>query len=407
MRYLSVVDNYFPDRPEGAPRVALDVALAMRDLGHDVSLLCRAPVQPDFAAIEIADGVRVLRLAPPRIPVAWRIVAGRMGFEPSHAVSRLLADESWDLIHLHSPILGAAVMKNRPQGSAVVYTVHSPIKLEQEIHWRGVGVRHALKRTLGIPALHRIERDLLQAVDVVHVLSRYTSECLKLLHGFDVARVIPHWASPERSSSLTKIEARTELGWPADAQILLTVRGHKARCGLDVAIKAIAPLVAAKNRLFVIAGDGPLREPLMQLADDLGCGDRITFPGRISDHQLALAYRAADLYLLPTLELECFGLTILESWSAGCVVLGTSVGAIPELLQPVSPNAIVPPGNADALRDRAAQFLSGQEEFVDPVLLKQHLDERFSRKNLANQMLSLFESARIRSRCHEQNTHRN
>lgn len=407
MRYLSVVDNYFPDRPEGAPRVALDVALAMRDFGHEVSLLCRAPIRADYPAVEVIDGIQVLRLAPPRIPAAWRLISGRTGFEPSHAVSRLLAGESWDLIHLHSPILGAGVMKNRPRGSAVVYTVHSPVKLEQEIHWRGGGIRHALKRRLGIPALHRMERNLLQAVDVVHVLSRYTSDCLKSLHGFDAAQVIPHWASPERSSRVTKLQARAELGWPADAQILLTVRGHKARCGLEVAIEAIAPLVAAKNRLFVIAGDGPLRTSLMRLADQLGCGDRLTFPGRISDHQLALAYRAADIYLLPTLELECFGLTILEAWSAGCVVLGTSVGAIPELLQPVTPSAIVPPGNADAMRDRAAQFLSGQEKLVDPAVLEQHLDQCFSRKNLADQMLSLFESARGRSRYHEQIAHRN
>ena len=42
MNYLCAVDSYFPDYPGGAARVALDIALLMREYGHQVTMICKA-----------------------------------------------------------------------------------------------------------------------------------------------------------------------------------------------------------------------------------------------------------------------------------------------------------------------------------------------------------------------------
>ena len=70
--------------------------------------------------------------------------------------------------------------------------------------------------------------------------------------------------------------------------------------------------------MFYIGGDGELRPSLERLSAELGATEKIRFTGRLSDEDLLLAYQAADLFVLPTLALECFGLISIEAMSFGC-----------------------------------------------------------------------------------------
>jgi glycosyltransferase involved in cell wall biosynthesis len=396
MRYLSIVDNYFLDRPEGAPRVAWGVAAAMRERGHDVSLLCRRT--PGWAGpqIEWVDGVRLLRLAPAEIPSPARLVAGQFELRQDDPIVRLLRDEKWDVIHVHTPILGLQVVSAAEHRIPCVCTVHSPVEMEQAIHWRNGGISGLLRRKIGLPALHRIEAQLLARADAVHVLSNYTRDCLNQLHQLPrQPTVIPYWARPVADASgVSRQDARRRLNWPIDRPLVLTVRGHKSRCGLDIAIKALAPLAQQRRCAFVIGGDGPLRPSLESLARQLGAAeDQIIFPGRLTEEQLALAYQAADLYVLPSIELECFGLTILEAWASGCPVIGSSIGAIPELLEPITPKALVPAGNVEALRSTVASQLSGELCVATGDDLRAYVEQRFSKSYLVSCIETLMKSA--------------
>ncbi len=64
-------------------------------------------------------------------------------------------------------------------------------------------------------------------------------------------------------------------------------------------------------------------------------------------------YGAADAFVLPTSELECFGLPVLESLACGRPVLAAPVGAIPELLRPFEPAWLADGSSPEAIADAA------------------------------------------------------
>ncbi len=64
------------------------------------------------------------------------------------------------------------------------------------------------------------------------------------------------------------------------------------------------------------------------------------FLGFIEDSELPLYYQASDAFVLPTRELEGFGLVAVEALACGTPVLGTPVGAIPELLRGLQPDLL-------------------------------------------------------------------
>jgi glycosyltransferase involved in cell wall biosynthesis len=61
--------------------------------------------------------------------------------------------------------------------------------------------------------------------------------------------------------------------------------------------------------------------------------DRVRLLGRVSESDLRELYASADLFVLPTLAYEGFGMSTVEALAAGTPTLGTAVGATPELLE--------------------------------------------------------------------------
>jgi glycosyltransferase involved in cell wall biosynthesis len=70
-------------------------------------------------------------------------------------------------------------------------------------------------------------------------------------------------------------------------------------------------------------------------ADRLGLDDRVELLGRVSDEDLPLWHKAADLFVLPSVAYEGFGLVTAEALASGTPVVGTPIGATPELLEPL------------------------------------------------------------------------
>ena len=132
LRYLTVVEHFFEDIPSGSARVAWDIAMEMRDRGYEVTVLCyragdNAPGLSEY------EGVRLVRFDKEGKP-CWH--PGRLQAiieSTARACRQWLSDCRWDIVHVHSCLMGLGAVSCFGSGPRYVFTVHSPLVLEQEI----------------------------------------------------------------------------------------------------------------------------------------------------------------------------------------------------------------------------------------------------------------------------------
>lgn len=82
------------------------------------------------------------------------------------------------------------------------------------------------------------------------------------------------------------------------------------RKGVDLLLEALTKLNHEWS--LYLAGDGPEKDKLKKLAEDLQIADKVHFLGQLSRSELLLYYADSDLFVLPTRE-DCFALVILEA----------------------------------------------------------------------------------------------
>jgi glycosyltransferase involved in cell wall biosynthesis len=102
------------------------------------------------------------------------------------------------------------------------------------------------------------------------------------------------------------------------------------------------------GRRLVLAGVGPDRAALEQLARDLGIGDDVSFVGGVGRHQLAELMRGADSFALPSRD-EAFGIALLEAMAAGAPAVASRVGGVPEFASDGENALLVPADDPPAL----------------------------------------------------------
>ena len=358
MNYLVANEDFFPERPGGAGRVAWTLAKLMRNRGHRVAFVGGTSDPANVGTVE-HEGITVARYLYPRLR-AWDPRRLAAHIDVARTATAALG-RRWDVVHSHTlaPGLGAFAAS---RGARRIATVHSPAVLEQRITWRGGGASGALKLLLGEPILKRAERKLYDDADSMVALSDFTVRETRAIHGSPVAdrmSVIPWWSERDSAREVDPDDARHQLGWNVGDVALFTLRRLVPRMGVDVLVRAASRLPRALRWAVHVGGDGPEREKLENLARSLGCSDRVRFLGRMTDAQVDLAYTACDAFILPTRALECFGIIALDALARGRPVVGARVGAIPEMLEPILPEWLFSPGDPEALARLLRRLIEG------------------------------------------------
>jgi glycosyltransferase involved in cell wall biosynthesis len=140
---------------------------------------------------------------------------------------------------------------------------------------------------------------------------------------------------------MSRASARARLGWPEHAHVLLCVRRLVRRMGLDRLIEAMPAICGAEpGTMLMIAGRGAEQARLQKLAETCGVAPNIRFLGFLPEADLPLAYRAADINVVPSTALEGFGLTAAEALATGTASMVTPVGGLPEVVASLSPELV-------------------------------------------------------------------
>ncbi|MBI4735069.1 MAG: glycosyltransferase [candidate division NC10 bacterium] len=344
----------------GGERVLWEQASRLVKLGHRVRILSRSPRDGLTDTVE-RQGVSIHHFPVDRRSLMRFFVSSIR--ETRQAVARILAEEDCDVLHLQQPLSGyGALDPDRARDLPSLYTFLSPAPLEYISRRRMTGLhRPGLIGRAGQVTLWAIERACLRRATRIHVLSDFSAGQLWKLYGIPSDRIvkIPGGADLERFRPAPDRRAvRASLGLPHRSPVLLTVRNLEARMGLDSLIRALAILRRhVADVLLLIGGAGTLRGPLESLAASLGLQEHVRFLGYVPEQDLPRYYQAADAFVLPTRELEGFGLITVEALAAGTPVLGTPVGATPEILLPLKPSLVFREATAEAMAEGLRGFL--------------------------------------------------
>jgi glycosyltransferase involved in cell wall biosynthesis len=361
MRILIAAPWHYKDRPGGASKVAFDEAEELVRRGEEVWVL--APGDPTLSEHELKDGIHHLRYFPEKV-ADWN--PGR-AVAHQRAASAVLARhvQHVDAIHGHVPLPYLAAIDCYGDSVRSCYTIHSPVRMEMAIEWRNSSFLRRITAPVGLLMINQLEAKCLRRSHVITALSQYTIDCIGKIHGQKLAqtvRLIPGWVDTSRFIPVEdRACAKAQLGWPGDVPILFTLRRLVLRMGLDRLLTACYRLLGEGLKFhLVIGGVGPLRGKLEEQARMLGMSNSVVFLGRVEDRVLPLAYAACDAFVLPTAELECFGLIAIEALSAGRPVLATPVGAIPEIIRKIEGAWLARSAEVEDIADLLRQYLTGE-----------------------------------------------
>lgn len=143
---------------------------------------------------------------------------------------------------------------------------------------------------------------------------------------------------------------RETLGVPSDAPLVLALGRLHRNKAFDLLVRALRNLPGVHA---VIAGEGPERAALQDLARAEGVTDRLHLLGWRTDTAALLA--TADLLVCPS-RIEPLGNVVLEAWSARCPVIAAAAAGPRELILEDRDGLLVPLEDAPALA-RAIQSL--------------------------------------------------
>ena len=324
----------------------------------------------------IANGIEKDEVCRSSFERIWEADWGRAPAHPRNLmmtgrIRALAIEHGYDIVHVHTPVAAfltrfALNSLRRQNNLQVLYTAHG-----FHFHPLGDPIRNKLFEALERKAakwtdfLIVMNREDLRAAKEHNVIP---PDRLRFMPGIGVDRSL-YSASSVSRSELDRFYR--EMGIDPAAPVLLMVAEFTRRKRHADAIRAFSKLVHQRVHL-VLAGTGPLLEPMKRLAQKLQVVDRVHFLGPRND--VPVLMKASRALILPSSR-EGLPRCVLEAMTMGIPVIGSRIRGTAELLEG-DVGLLVDVGDIDKLA-RAMQLV------IDDTSLTQAMGTAGRRKSEA------------------------
>ncbi len=327
---IGLVCPYSWDMPGGVQEHIRDLAEALIDLGHDVSVI--SPADDELA---VPDYVVSAGRA---VAVPYNGSVARLAFGPLSAnrVRRWIKDGNFDVLHVHEPVapslslLACWVAADQP----IVATAHTASVRSRVLHLSEPMLRSALEKINGWIAVSEDARSTL----VRHL-------------GGD-AVLIPNGVSISRYE-----KAEPLAGWPGDGcAIGFLGRMDEPRKGLPVLLRAFELIGTERPELrLLVAGPGDLVEVAAKVSAPLR--DRVVLLGQVSEAIKVQVYHSVDVFCAPNTGGESFGIVLAEAMAAGAPIVASDLDAFRRVLRGGRAGELFENGDSAALAAAIGRLL--------------------------------------------------
>lgn len=372
MKILMVSDYAYPNYMGGIPRLVYEVVSKLYKMDIDISLMTRLPFGRGY--INIKDDFWTLLQELGHVLEFNKIQL----FMPNKYVSSI---KNADIVNIHHPIMGiyasllAAFFKKK-----IIYNFYGPHNEEYFLITGKKGAVYFLYTY--------IQRMVMELSDTVLVLSDYSKKWALKIDPMCEKKIkyLPPFVDTENfhpCSKDTKELLRKKYNIPVDKKILITTRRLTKRTGVYELVKYFNEINSYfnNNLVLIVSGIGELEGEIKKYHSDC-----VKVLGFIKEEDLSNYYRLSDLYILPTLDQEGFGLVILEAFASGIPVIASiSSGGGAEFLEKIDKKLLFDMNNLKSI-------ISCIEYTLGNVDTKKYREiaEDYSLDNLASFYLELF-----------------
>lgn len=209
-------------------------------------------------------------------------------------------------------------------------------------------------------------RKVLHQVDHFFPVSHYTAD---LLHreGIPKARmtIIPNGTDPQNFRPVDVSDLKKRLGLQGK-KILLTTTRLVSRKGIDTVIRSLETVKEKHpDIIYLVVGDGPEHDNLVDLVERYNLTDSVIFTGKIPYGELTEYYNLCDVFIMPSKtqvpDVEGFGIVFLEAGACSKPVIGSFSGGIPDAILNKKTGLLVEESNETQLAQAINSLLDNPE----------------------------------------------
>jgi glycosyltransferase involved in cell wall biosynthesis len=346
----------------GLEKVAVNLIRLLQRGGHDPHLICLDGAGTMFGEVDLPPEKTLV------LDKRVKTIAGlSFDFSLLPKIRRFAIERRLQVLHTHNlaPLVYAGVAARLTwQRPLVVYSEHNQIYSASPAVRRRFSYYIRLADQV-IAVSHDLRREL---VDVVR-----TRQPVTVVHnGIDALAIEPD----ARAAARALFGAGQEFVFGMVAVL-------SRQKGISYLLKAARRVVSERPATrFVVVGDGPLRDELIDERNALGLEDHVLFTGYRSDIPRMMA--GFDTYVQSSLW-EGLPIVLLEALAAGKPIVTTGVGGNAEVVEHEVNGLVVPPGSVDAL---AAALLRIADDHGLRTAAEQRNREKFSRQFASEAMLA-------------------
>lgn len=365
---VGIVCPYSFDVPGGVQFHVRDLAEALIDRGHSVSVLAPAdedtPIPPYMTSAGRA------------VPVRYNGSVARLAFGPITAakVRRWLEAGQFDVLHLHEPATPSlSMLALWIADGPVVATFHS-----------------SLVRSRSLQIAYPLVRQSLEKIGARIAVSEDARRTLVEHLGGD-AVVIPNGVFVDAFDGVPT-DARWA-GTPEAPTVVFLGRLDEPRKGLPVLLEAVPEVRRAFPGVRILVagrGDTGPAEVRELLGDD---ADAVEFLGGITDEEKARLLASADVYCAPQTGGESFGIVLVEAMSAGTAVLASDLGAFRRVLDDGAAGVLFRTGDSADLARALIGLLGDAGERDRVATAGRAAVGRYDWSTVTHQVLTVYEMA--------------
>ncbi len=144
----------------------------------------------------------------------------------------------------------------------------------------------------------------------------------------------------------------------------LANRNFESHYNVACVLRAFASIQRRRpDASLTVAGDGPQREPLRQLASELGLRNTL-FVGQVRPERMPDLYDEHDVWLNAS-DVDNMPISILEAFACGLAVVSTDAGGIPHIVEDRRTGRLVRRGDSEALAQAALDVIADAGRFAE------------------------------------------